>query len=359
MTALRVPGVPMSGADRLVAACRREPVDRTPVWFMRQAGGSLPAYLALRERRSVEEIATTPELCAQVSLMPVDTYGVDGAVMFADIMLPVAAMGVELELTAAGPIIAAPIRSAADVERLRPIEAETDLRFLLDAIGIVRRELGDRAAVIGIVGGPFTLASYLIEGGPSRDKLVAKAFMYREPTAFAALLRRLTDALVGYVAAQVRAGARIVQVFDSWAGTLGPAAYSTLVAPATADLFTAASGVPSIHFVAGSAGILDEVAAVGGDVISIDAGQSLARAWEHLGPGRGVQGNLDPALLLAGWPAIEDGARAVLGEAAGRPGHLFNLGHAIPRGTDPGILRDLAAYVHAAPIDRSPHEDRP
>jgi len=356
----------MTGGERILAACRREPVDRTPVWFMRQAGGSLPGYLAMREARSVEEIATTPELCAEVSLMPVDAYGVDGAVMFADIMLPLTPMGVDLELTTAGPIIAAPIRSAADVERLRPIEAETDLRFLLDAIGIVGRELGDRAAVIGIVGGPFTLASYLIEGGPSRDKLVAKAFMYREPTAFAALIRRLTDALVGYVAAQVRAGARIVQVFDSWAGTLGPAAYSTLVAPATGELFAAAfaSAVPSIHFVAGSAGILDEVAAAGGDVISIDAGQSLACAWERLGPGHGVQGNLDPARLLAGWPAIEVGARAVLDEAAGRPGHIFNLGHAIPRGTDPGILRDLAAYVHdasvhGAPVTQSPHEDRP
>ncbi|MHB8460635.1 MAG: uroporphyrinogen decarboxylase [Candidatus Limnocylindrales bacterium] len=346
MTALRVAGVPMSGAERLVAASRREPVDRTPVWFMRQAGGSLPAYLALRERRSVEEIATTPELCAQVSLMPVDAYGVDGAVMFADIMLPVAAMGIELELTPAGPVVAAPIRTPDDVARLHPIDAETDLRPILEAIRLVRHDVGDRAAVIGIVGGPFTLASYLIEGGPSRDKLVAKAFMYREPVAFAALLRRLTDALVGYVAAQVRAGARIVQVFDSWAGTLGPADYVERVAPSTAELFAAAAGVPTIHFVAGSAGILDHVAATGGDVISIDAGQSLAAAWARLGDRRGVQGNLDPARLLAGWAVVEAGARTVLDEAGDRPGHVFNLGHAIPRGTDPGILRDLASFVH-------------
>jgi len=336
----------MIGQDRLLAAARRQAVDATPIWFMRQAGGSLPRYLTLRERYSVEEIARTPDLCAEVSVMPVEAYGVDGAVMFADIMLPVAAMGMDLELTSAGPIIASPIRSAADIARLRQLDPETDLGPMLEAIRNVRRELAGRAALIGIAGGPFTLACYLIEGGPSRDQARAKAFMYREPAAWAALMDRLTDALCVYVVAQIRAGAQLIQVFDSWVGTLGAADYVRFAQPYTARVLAAAREVPTIHFGVGTAAILEQLAAAGGDVIGIDSRQSLRQAWARVGPDRGIQGNLEPARLLAGWPVVEEGTRAVLAEVDGRPGHIFNLGHAAPRETDPGLLRDLVAFVH-------------
>lgn len=336
----------MIGQDRLLAAARRQAVDATPIWFMRQAGGSLPRYLTLRERYSVEEIARTPDLCAEVSVMPVEAYGVDGAVMFADIMLPVAAMGVDLELTNAGPIIASPIRSAADVARLRQLDPETDLGPMLEAIRHVRRELDGRAALIGIAGGPFTLACYLIEGGPSRDQALAKAFMYREPAAWATLMDRLTDALCEYVVAQIRAGAQLIQVFDSWVGTLGAADYVRFAQPYTARVLAAGREVPTIHFGVGTAAILEQLAAAGGDVIGIDSRQSLRQAWARVGPDRGIQGNLEPTRLLAGWPVVEEGTRAVLAEVDGRPGHIFNLGHAAPRETDPGLLRDLVAFVH-------------
>ena len=336
----------MIGQDRLLAAARRQAVDATPIWFMRQAGGSLPRYLTLRERYSVEEIARTPDLCAEVSVMPVEAYGVDGAVMFADIMLPVAAMGMDLELTSAGPIIASPIRSAADIARLRQLDPETDLGPMLEAIRNVRRELAGRAALIGIAGGPFTLACYLIEGGPSRDQARAKAFMYREPAAWAALMDRLTDALCVYVVAQIRAGAQLIQVFDSWVGTLGAADYVRFAQLYTARVLAAGREVPTIHFGVGTAAILEQLAAAGGDVIGIDSRQSLRQAWARVGPDRGIQGNLEPARLLAGWPVVEEGTRAVLAEVDGRPGHIFNLGHAAPRETDPGLLRDLVAFVH-------------
>lgn len=336
----------MIGQDRLLAAARRQAVDATPIWFMRQAGGSLPRYLTLRERYSVEEIARTPDLCAEVSVMPVEAYGVDGAVMFADIMLPVAAMGMDLELTSAGPIIASPIRSAADVARLRQLDPETDLGPMLEAIRNVRRELAGRAALIGIAGGPFTLACYLIEGGPSRDQARAKAFMYREPAAWATLMDRLTDALCEYVVAQIRAGAQLIQVFDSWVGTLGAADYVRFAQPYTARVLAAGREVPTIHFGVGTAAILEQLAAAGGDVIGIDSRQSLRQAWARVGPDRGIQGNLEPARLLAGWSVVEEGTRAVLAEVDGRPGHIFNLGHAAPRETDPGLLRELVAFVH-------------
>jgi len=344
----------VTGAARLIAAARSQPVDATPVWFMRQAGGSLPRYLALREHHSVEAIARTPELAAEVSILPVDAYGVDGAVMFADIMLPLVPMGVGLELTPGGPIVAEPIRSAADVDRLRRLEPDADLPFMLEAIRLVRREVKERAAVIGIVGGPFTLACYLIEGGPSRDQLRAKAFMYREPAAWDRLMDVLSASLAAHAEAQIVAGAQLIQVFDSWAGSLGPRDYVERVAGHSARILVAAAAVPTIHFVARSAGILEHVADAGGDVIGIDAGQSLDDAWGRVGLARAIQGNMDPARLLAGWPAIEEGARAVLDAVAGRPGHIFNLGHAAPRETDPAMLRDLVSLVHDSTLRAVP-----
>ena len=342
----------MIGAERLLAACRREPVDATPVWYMRQAGGSLPRYQQLRERHSVMEIARTPELCAEVTSVAAETLGVDGAVLFADVMLPVEAMGVELELTAAGPVIASPVRSAADVERLRTVDVASDLGFVLEAIRLVRARLAGRAAVIGICGAPFTLAAYLIEGGPSRDQAVARAFMRREPAAWHALMEKLTIVAVAYVAAQVAAGAEVIQVFDSWAGSLSAADYTTFVAPYSHRVLAAApaaAGTPMVHFATGSGHLLRELAAAGGTVVGVDWRIPLGDAWatirDAVGP-RPIQGNLDPSVLLAGWHATENAARAVLDQAAGRPGHIFNLGHAAPRETDPQILRDLAAFVH-------------
>jgi uroporphyrinogen decarboxylase len=336
-----------TGAERLVAACRGRPVDATPVWFMRQSGGSLPAYLALRERHSVLEIARTPALCAEVTAGAAHALGTDGAVLFADIMLPVEAMGVALELSAAGPVIERPIRSADDLARLRPVDVEADLGFVIEAIRLVRAALDERAAVIGLTGGPFTLAAYLIEGGPSRDRLAAKRVAFGAPALWTALLDRLTDVAVDYVRAQAAAGAQAIQVFDSWAGSIGPSDYDRLVAPWTARILTAIrdAGVPAIHFAAAGSALLERLAARA-DVVSVDSGQSLAVARARLGPSVAVQGNLDPARLVAGWPAVVAGVDEVLAGAGSQPGHVFNAGHAVPRETDPAILRDTVRLVH-------------
>jgi uroporphyrinogen decarboxylase len=332
--------------DRFVRACRGEPVDATPVWFMRQAGRSFSAYRTLRERYGILELAKTPELCAEVTLMPVLELGVDAAVMFADIMLPLEPMGVGLRIEPeVGPIIDHPIRSAADVAALRPFDPG-DVSFTLDAIRLVRRDLDGRAGVIGFSGAPFTLACYLIEGRPSRDFAVAKAFMYREPEAWHDLMKRLSTMVAVYLRAQIDAGADVVQLFDSWVGGLGPADYRTFVQPHVRRIFAAVQGVPTIHFGTGTASLLELLADAGGDVIGLDHRVSLADAWRRLGEGRGVQGNLDSARLLAGWEATRDGARAVIDEAAGRPGHVFNLGHGVLPQTDTELLRRLVDLVH-------------
>ena len=332
--------------DRFVRACRLEPVDATPVWFMRQAGRSFAAYRQLRERYGILELAKTPELCAEVTLMPVRELGVDAAVLFADIMLPLEPMGVGLRIEPeVGPIIDRPIRSAADVAALRPFDP-ADVSFSLDAIRIVCRELDGAAGVIGFSGAPFTLACYLIEGRPSRDFATAKAFMYREPAAWHDLMERLSTMVGAYLRAQVEAGADVVQVFDSWVGGLGPADYATFVQPHVRRIFDGLQGVPAIHFGTGTAALLELMAEAGGDVIGIDHRQSLGAAWRRVGDGRGVQGNLDAARLLAGWGPTEVGARAVLAEAAGRTGHVFNLGHGVLPATDTGLLRRLVDFVH-------------
>jgi uroporphyrinogen decarboxylase len=332
--------------DRFVRACRLEPVDATPVWFMRQAGRSFAAYRQLRERYGILELAKTPELCAEVTLMPVRELGVDAAVLFADIMLPLEPMGVRLRIEPeVGPIIDHPIRSAADVAALRPFDPG-EVSFTLDAIRLVRRELGGSAGVIGFSGAPFTLACYLIEGRPSRDFATAKAFMYREPAAWHDLMERLTTMVGTYLQAQVEAGAEVVQVFDSWVGGLGPADYAAFVQPHVRRIFDAVGDVPAIHFGTGTSALLELMAEAGGDVIGIDHRQSLGDAWRRVGYDRGVQGNLDAARLLAGWEPTKAGARAVLAEAAGRPGHVFNLGHGVLPATDTGLLRRLVDFVH-------------
>jgi uroporphyrinogen decarboxylase len=333
-------------SDRYVRACRHEPVDATPVWFMRQAGRSFAAYRSLRERYGILELAKTPDLCAEVTLMPVRELGVDAAVLFADIMLPLEPMGVGLRIEPeVGPIIDRPIRSPADVASLRPFDP-ADVSFTLDAISLVRRELDGRAGVIGFSGAPFTLACYLIEGRPSRDYAIAKAFMYREPEAWHDLMERLSTMVVAYLRAQVGAGAEVVQVFDSWIGGLGPADYETFVEPHVRRIFAALRDVPTIHFGTGTAALLELMADAGGDVIGIDHRVSLADAWRRVGHDRGIQGNLDAARILAGWDATEAGVRAVLAAADGRPGHIFNLGHGVLPDSDTALLRRLVDFVH-------------
>jgi uroporphyrinogen decarboxylase len=337
-----------SGETRMRAALNHEQPDRTPVWFMRQAGRCLAGYRKLRERYPIMTLAKTPDLCAEVTVMPVGAFGVDAAVLFADIMLPLEPMGVSLEIQPeVGPIIHSPIRSAADVDRLRLIEPASELGFVMDAIRLVRHELDGQQAVIGFSGAPFTLACYLVEGRPSRDYAVAKAFMFREPAAWHALLEKLSTVVISYLNAQIDAGVHAVQLFDSWVGALSAPDYVAYVQPHVARIFDQVRGAPTIHFGTGTATLLDVMATAGGDLIGVDHRQSLDAAWERIGLDRGIQGNLDATRLLAGWEATAEGARDVLRRAAGRPGHIFNLGHGVLPDTDPGLLRRLVDLVHA------------
>jgi uroporphyrinogen decarboxylase len=328
-----------------VRAVRREPVERTPVWFMRQAGRSLPEYRAVRERHSFWEVAQTPELCAEVTLQPVRRHGVDAAVMFADIMTPVLGMGLAVDLVeGVGPVVGTPVRTIADVDRLRVPEPEEAFAPLLEAIAIVRRELEPERAVVGFCGGPFTVAGYLVEGKPSREFATVKALMYREPAVWSALMEKLAGCFGGYLAAQARAGADVVQLFDSWVGALSPADYGEFIAPWSTRIL-AAAGAPTIHFGTSTSTLLPSMAAAGGDVIGLDWRIPLDEGWARVGDERGVQGNLDPAVLLGPWERVESAARDVLDRAGGRPGHIFNLGHGVLPGTDPGVLTRLAELV--------------
>jgi uroporphyrinogen decarboxylase len=329
----------------LVRALRREPVERTPVWFMRQAGRSLPEYRELRERHSFFEVASTPELCAEVTLQPVRRHGVDAAVLFADIVTPVLAMGVDVELAEGlGPVVAEPVASAADVERLRLPDPEDAYAPVLEAVRIVRRELRPDQALVAFCGGPFTVAGYLVEGKPTRDFVRVKQLMYREPAVWHALMDRLADGFAAYVAAQSEAGADAIQLFDSWVGVLGVSDYEELVAPYSARIL-AAVDVPTIHFGTGTTHLLGAMAAAGGDGIGLDWRVPLDDGWAAVGLDRAVQGNLDPAVLLGPWKRIEAAARDVLARAAGRPGHVFNLGHGVLPATDPADLSRLVELV--------------
>ncbi len=345
----------MTGRDRFLAAAHGRPVDMTPVWFMRQAGGRLPGYLALRERYSVMDIATTPELCAQVSIGAAETLGTDGAVMYADIMLLAVALGVDVELASSGPVLGSVVRDEAAVARLRVVDPIRDLGHVLTAIAMTRRGLAGSAAVIGICGGPFTLGAYLVEGSPSRDQLVARSLIHGSPPVWHALMDRLTDATNGYVRAQVAAGADVIAVFDSWAASLTEDEYRAAVMPYTARILAAiqGAGVPSIHSMARSEPLLGAIGELAPAVVAIDSRQPLDSAMHRLGPDQPVQGNLDPALVLAGWAHVARGARVVLDHVDGRPGHIFNLGEAAPRDADPGILRDLVSLVHETTAGRA------
>jgi uroporphyrinogen decarboxylase len=322
----------------LVRVARREPVERTPVWFMRQAGRSLPEYRALRERHSFFELAGTPELCAEVTLQPVRRHGVDAAVLFADIVTPVLGMGIGIELVeGVGPVVEHPIATMADVDRLGVGDPDESV---LEAIRLVRRELEPERAVIGFCGAPFTVAGYLVEGRRSRDFARTKALMYREPRVWHALMEKLAAQFERYVAAQAGAGADVIQLFDSWVGVLSTADYEEYVAPYSARIL-AAAGVPTLHFGTGATEqLVHAMAGAGGDVIGVDWRLPLSAVPED----RAVQGNLDPAVLFGPWELIEREALAVLAEGVGLS-HVFNLGHGVLPGTDPEVLTRLTALV--------------
>ena len=336
----------MPAEPLLVRAARRTPVERTPVWFMRQAGRSLPEYREIRKRHNLFEVCRRPELCAEVTLQPVRALGVDAAVMFADIMLPVIGMGIDVELVEnVGPVIAEPIESMADVTRLVVPDPEESVPFILEAVRIVRAELEPERALIGFCGGPFTVAGYLIEGKPTRDFLKTKQCMYGTPEVWHGLMEKLTETSIAYLAGKVRAGADVIQLFDSWVGHLSVDDYREFVAPYSARILQSLD-VPTIHFGTGTTHLLEDMAAAGGDVIGIDWRIPIDRAWDLVGHDRAVQGNLDPTLLLGDWERVERAAHAVLDAVDGRPGHIFNLGHGVLPATDPADLGRIVELVH-------------
>ena len=314
---------------------------------MRQAGRSLPEYRALREKHSILEMCSTPELAAKATMQPVERLGVDAAILFSDIVVPLRAMGIALDIKAGvGPVIDDPVRSVADVDRITPLEPELGVGYVLDAIRILVRELD--VPLIGFGGAPFTLASYLIEGGPSKDFARTKALMLGEPETWNKLMDRLSESILAYLRAQIDAGARAIQLFDSWAGALAPAEYLTYVAPAVERIFAGLEGhaVPRIHFGVGTGELLHLMGAVGADVVGVDWRVPLSKARERIGKGFAVQGNLDPAICLAPWPIVEEHALEVLRQGGGL-GHIFNLGHGVLPATDPDILARLVDLVHS------------
>jgi uroporphyrinogen decarboxylase len=314
---------------------------------MRQAGRALPEYRARRGTSRILEALADPDLAAEITWQPVHRYGVDAAVLFSDIVVPLHAIGFGVEIQAGvGPVIERPFAEESDLARLRPLEPETDLAATLDAIRILRRQL--EVPLIGFAGAPFTLASYLVEGGPSREYLKTKTLMYRRPDLWGALLDRLADLSLATLLAQVAAGAQAVQLFDSWAGALHPYDYERFVLPASRKVLAglAGAGVPRIHFGVNTGELLPLMGEAGADVVGVDWRVPLSTARARVGPDRAVQGNLDPAVVLAGWPETRVAADRVLAEAGGR-GHIFNLGHGVLPATDPGVLTELVAYVHS------------
>ncbi len=333
---------------RFIDACYRRQPDATPIWFMRQAGRCLPEYRALREKYDIVTMSKTPELCTQITLMPVHTFGVDAAILYADIMLPLEGMGLNLEILQEGPIISNPIRTRQDVDALQVVDTEESASYVMEATRMVHEELDGKKALIGFSGAPFTLACYMIEGHPSRDFSVAKAFMYEQPDVWHILMTKITSVVTNYLLAQIKAGADVVQLFDSWVGTLSPSTYKQFVQPYMQRIFEAIwrSNTPSIHFGTGTAALLDVMTEAGGDIISIDWRLDLDDAWKRIVYNHGIQGNLDPTLMLTAWPTIETGVRDILRRAGNRPGHIFNFGHGVLEATDPDMLRRLVDTVH-------------
>ncbi len=337
------------GSDRFLRALRREPVDRTPVWFMRQAGRYLPEYRELRGGRDILESIRRPEEAVEITLQPLRRMPVDAAIVFSDIVVPLAAVGLPIRIVQGrGPVLDDPIRDESALTRLRPLEPETDEPYVVDAIRLLVKELD--VPLIGFAGAPFTLASYLIEGGPSRDHARTKALLWTEPAVWNGLLERLVTIVAAHVGAQVDAGASAIQIFDSWVGALSPRIYEAAVAPHMRRLFAEIGvlGVPVIHFGVGTGELLGAMVAAGGDAIGIDARVPLDAGWDRVGgpSSRAVQGNLDPSALLAPWDVVEREALDVLARAGGRDGHVFNLGHGVLPDTPVETLQRLVDLVH-------------
>jgi len=334
--------------DRLLRALRREPVDCTPVWFMRQAGRSLPKYRTSRAERGMFELLRDPEAAAAITALPLEYYPVDAVVLFNDLVTPFFAAGFEVELRpGVGPVVLQPIETARDVERLKPFDPRVALDYALAQIRLLVQRLD--VPVIGFVGAPLTLCSYLVADGRGHELAKLKAFMWREPEAWQRLASFWAEHLAEFAIAQHEAGAAAVQVFDSWAGALGPEDYERHVLPYVARMFERlrAAGVPSINFYTGNPALLPLVAAAGGDAVSVDWRIPIDRAWELIGEDRAIQGNLDPAALLAGRDYAVARTREILERVNRRPGHIFNLGHGVLPDTDPAVLRAVVETVHS------------
>ncbi|MGW0537325.1 uroporphyrinogen decarboxylase [Streptomyces sp. NPDC003032] len=328
-------------------ACRREAVPHTPVWFMRQAGRSLPEYRKVREGTAMLESCMRPDLVTEITLQPVRRHNVDAAIYFSDIVVPLKAIGVDLDIKPGiGPVVEHPIRSRADLAQLRDLTPE-DVHYVTEAIGMLTGELGS-TPLIGFAGAPFTLASYLVEGGPSRNHEHTKALMYGDPRLWADLLDRLAEITAAFLKVQIEAGASAVQLFDSWVGALSPADYRRSVMPASTKVFDAVAsyGVPRIHFGVGTGELLGLMGEAGADVVGADWRVPLDEAARRVGPGKAIQGNLDPAVLFSTREAVEAKTDEVLAAASGLEGHIFNLGHGVLPTTDPEALTRLVEYVH-------------
>jgi len=328
-------------------ACRRLPVDYTPVWFMRQAGRSLPEYRDLRVPGSILETLRHPELAAEITLQPIRRYGVDAAILYSDIVVPVAAVGFGVEVKpGVGPVVDEPFRSWADLDRLRELEPDQDVPWVQETIRILRREL--TVPLIGFAGAPFTVASYLIEGRPSRDHIQTKRLMYEQPELWQRLMERLGQLALTSLRAQVSAGVEAIQLFDSWVGTLSPLDYRSHVLPTTAAIFEGLAdlSIPRIHFGVDTGELLGLMAKAGADVVGVDWRVPLDLARDRVGTERAIQGNLDPAVCLSPWDIVAAKAHEVLDSAGGEPGHIFNLGHGVLPDTDPDTMARLVDLVH-------------
>lgn len=335
--------------DRFLRACRREPVDVTPVWFMRQAGRYMKEYLAIREKYSLLEICAHPEVACEVTLQPIIAHKVDAAILFADILLPLEPMGAPFEFAKGeGPVVHSPVRTAADVERLKPVDPEESLGHVLQAIRLIRRELDGKTPLIGFAGAPFTLASYLIEGGKSNNYVRTKGMMYNEPHVWASLMQKLSEVIRRYLRAQIEAGAQAVQIFDSWVGDLSPTDYVEFIQPYLKPVFDdlKTMGVPILHFGTGTGSLLELQRDTGGDVIGVDWRTPLDVARARLGDTVAVQGNLDPHLLAAPRPLLARRVKEVIERAGPKPGHIFNLGHGVMPHIPPENVTFVRELVH-------------
>ena len=342
-----------AGSD-FVRACRSEPHERVPVWFMRQAGRSLPEYHAVRGTGSILDAIAEPDRAVEITLQPVRRYGVDAAILFSDIVVPVHAVGFGVDVVpGTGPVVAQPFSSSSDLDRLRPLEPEIDTPYVIETVARLAETL--EVPLIGFAGAPFTVASYLVEGGPSRHQARTKALMVSNPPLWHELMDRLAAMAVASLLSQVEAGASAVQLFDSWAGSLSPHQYRECVAPHSARVLGALreAGVPRIHFGVGTGELLDQMGECGADVVGVDFRVPIDAARRRVGPGKALQGNLDPAIALAGPEAACDATRAVLAANGGHPGFVFNLGHGVLPGSDPEVLARVVQVVHREGTVRS------